>query len=231
MKSIWIKICGITNIEDALKAVELGVDALGFVFYEKSPRKITKEKAKEIIDKIQMPVSPGILGKAGTITNNQDTITKQRVVKVGVFVDELEEKVNEIASYCNFDILQFHGDETPDYCKKFPQKIIKAFRIKDKESLANIPKYEVDYYLLDAYSKAMPGGTGRTFNWDLAREAKKFGKPIILSGGLNPENIVEAIERVSPFGVDVSSGVELSPGKKDHKRLKEFITKVRDFKC
>lgn len=202
----WIKICGITDIEDALKAVELGADALGFVFYEKSPRKITKEKAKEII-----------------------SFLPKEVVKVGLFVDELEEKVSEIASYCNFDILQFHGDETPDYCKKFPQKTIKAFRIKDKESVANIPKYEVDYYLLDAYSKAMPGGTGRTFNWDLAREAKKFGRPIILSGGLNPKNIVEALERVSPFGVDVSSGVESSPGKKDHKKLKEFITKVRGY--
>lgn len=206
MKSIWIKICGITNIEDALKAVELGVDALGFVFYEKSPRKITKEKAKEII---------GSLPK--------------EVVKVGLFVDELEEKVNEIASYCNFDILQFHGDETPDYCKKFPQKIIKAFRIKDKESLANIPKYEVDYYLLDAYSEAAPGGTGKTFNWDLAKEAKKFGRPIILSGGLNSDNIIGALEKVSPFGVDVSSGVESSPGRKDHKKLKDFITKMRGF--
>ena len=222
----WIKICGVTNIEDALKVVELGADALGFVFYEKSPRKITKEKAKEIIEKIQ-----DTRYKIQTITNNQDTITKQRVVKVGLFVDELEERVNEITSYCNFDILQFHGDETPDYCKKFPQKIIKAFRIKDKESLVNIPKYEVDYYLLDAYSEELPGGTGKTFNWDLAKEAKEFGRPIILSGGLNPENIIGALEKVSPFGVDVSSGVELSPGQKDHKKLEEFITKVRNFKC
>ncbi|MCK4649315.1 phosphoribosylanthranilate isomerase, partial [bacterium] len=113
--------------------------------------------------------------------------------------------------------------------KKFPQKIIKAFRIKDKESLINIPKYEVDYCLLDAYSEAAPGGTGRTFNWELAIAAKKFGRPIILSGGLNPENVVGAIEKVAPFGVDVSSGVELSPGKKDYKKLKEFITKVRGF--
>ena len=212
----WIKICGITNIEDALKVVELGADALGFVFYEKSPRKITKEKAKEIIDRIQD-------------TRYKIQTVKQRVVKVGLFVDELEEKVNEIASYCNFDILQFHGDETPDYCKKFPQKIIKAFRIKDKESLVDIPKYEVDYYLLDAYSEELPGGTGKTFNWDLAKEAKEFGRPIILSGGLNPENIIEALEKVSPFGVDVSSGVELSPGKKDQKKLEEFITEAKGF--
>ncbi len=202
----WIKICGITNVEDALKVVELGTDALGFVFYEKSPRKITKEKAKEIINSLP-----------------------KEVVKVGLFVDELEEKVNEITSYCNFDILQFHGDETPNYCKKFPQKIIKAFRIKDKESLVNIPKYEVDYYLLDAYTEVAPGGTGKTFNWDLAEEAKELGKPIILSGGLNSENVVGALEKVSPFGVDVSSGVESSPGKKDYKKLKEFITKVKGF--
>jgi len=216
---------------------------LGFVFYEKSPRKITKEKAKEIIDTIS---------RRASLRDRQDTpkdkptgqarypegqaygagkiqTVKRKVVKVGLFVDELEEKVNEITSYCNFDILQFHGDETPDYCKKFPQKIIKAFRIKDKESLANIPKYEVDYYLLDAYSEELPGGTGRTFNWDLAKEAKKFGRPIILSGGLNPENIIEALKKVSPFGVDVSSGVEASPGKKDQKKLEEFITKVKGF--
>ncbi len=202
----WIKICGVTNIEDALKVVELGADALGFVFYEKSPRKVTIKKAKEIIDSLP-----------------------KEVVKVGLFVDELEEKVSEITSYCNFDILQFHGDETPDYCKKFPQKIIKAFRIKDKESLVDIPKNDVVYYLLDAYSEELPGGTGRTFNWDLAKEAKKFDRPIILSGGLNPENIIEALEKVSPFGVDVSSGVESSPGKKDHKKLEEFIAKVKGF--
>ena len=218
----WIKICGITNLEDALEAIELGADALGFIFYEKSPRCITKETAREIVDKIQ-----DTRYKIQTITNNQDTITKQRIIKVGLFVDELEERVNEITFYCNFDILQFHGDETPDYCKKFPQKIIKAFRIKDKESLVNIPKYEVDYYLLDAYSEVAPGGTGRTFNWDLAIEAKEFGRPIILSGGLNPDNIIEALEKVSPFGVDVSSGVESSPGKKDHGKLEEFIMKVR----
>ncbi len=205
----WIKICGITNIEDARKSIELGADALGFVFYEKSPRKITKEKAREIITSIQDPESS--------------------IQPVGLFVDELEEKVNEIASYCNFNILQFHGDETPDYCKKFPQKIIKAFRIRDKESLVDIPKYEVDYYLLDAYSEELPGGTGRTFNWDLAKEAKEFGKPIILSGGLNPENIIEALKKVSPFGVDVSSGVEASPGKKDLTKLEEFIAKVKGF--
>lgn len=211
MESVWVKICGITNIGDALKVVALGADALGFIFYEKSPRKITKDKAKEIIDKIQT--------------------VKPRVVKVGLFVDELEERVNEITSYCNFDILQFHGDETPNYCKKFPQKIIKAFKIKDRESLVSIPKYGVDYYLLDAYSEELPGGTGKTFNWDLAKEAKEFGKPIILSGGLNPENIIEALKKVLPFGVDVSSGVELFPGQKDHKKLEEFITKVKGFKC
>ena len=213
----WIKICGITNLEDAKEAVELGADALGFVFYEKSPRCITKETAKEIITSIQHPAS-----------RIQDPAS--RIQTVGLFVDELEERVNEITSYCNFNILQFHGDETPDYCKKFPQKIIKAFRIKDKESLANIPKYEVDYYLLDTYSEELPGGTGKTFNWNLAKEAKKIGRPIILSGGLNSENIVEALEKVLPFGVDVSSGVELSPRKKEHKKLKEFITKVRGFK-
>ena len=206
MPSIWIKICGITNVEDALKATGLGADALGFVFYEKSPRKISKEKAREIISSLP-----------------------KEVVKVGLFVDELEERVEEVLSCCHFDILQFHGDETPDYCKKFTTKVIKAFKIKDRQSLIDIPKYEVDYYLLDAYSEELPGGTGKTFNRELAKEAKKFGRPIILSGGLNPENIIGALKRVSPFGVDVASGVESLPGKKDHKKLKEFISKARGF--
>ena len=221
----WIKICGITNLEDAKEAVKLGADALGFVFYEKSPRCITKETAREIITSI--PASPA--GGQHPASSIQDP--ESRIQPVGLFVDELEERINEITTYCNFNILQFHGDETPDYCKKFPQKIIKAFKIKDKESLVNIPKYEVDYYLLDTYSEVVPGGTGRTFNWNLAIKAKEIGKPIILSGGLSPENIVEALEKVSPFGVDVSSGVELFPGKKDHKKLEEFITKVKGFKC
>jgi len=225
----WIKICGITNIEDALETIELGADALGFIFYEKSPRCITKETAREIITSIQHPAPPErdpAKGGASRIQNPES-----RIQPVGLFVDELEEKVNEITSYCNFDILQFHGDETPDYCKKFPQKLIKAFKIKDKESLVNIPKYEVDYYLLDTYSEVVPGGTGRIFNWNLAKKAKEFGKPIILSGGLNPDNIIEALKKVLPFGVDVSSGVESSPGKKDHKKLEKFITKVKSFKC
>jgi phosphoribosylanthranilate isomerase len=205
----WIKVCGITNLTDALKVAELGADALGFIFYEKSPRKILKEQAKEIITKLR---------QAGP-----------KIRTVGVFVDEPEEKVKEVLSCCHFDILQFHGDETPAYCKNFPLEVIKAFRIKDRQDLVNIPQYEVDYYLLDTYNKELPGGTGETFNWDLAKEAQGFGKPILLSGGLNPENIRGALEQVVPFGVDVASGVETSPGKKDHKKLEEFINKVRGF--
>lgn len=200
----WIKICGITNLEDALRAAELGADALGFVFYPRSPRCVNKEMAKEIIESLP-----------------------KEVIKVGVFVDEVAEEVREIASYCGLGMLQFHGNEPPDYCRGFGQRVIKAFRVKNKESLIDLPKYEVDYYLLDAYGETLPGGTGRTFNWDLAEEAKEFGRPVILSGGLTPDNVISAIKKIVPFGVDVSSGVEVSPGKKDHKKLQEFIQKVK----
>jgi len=198
-----LKICGITNLEDALRATELGVDALGFVFYPPSPRWVDKETAREIIEALP-----------------------RDVIKVGLFVDEAKGKVEEVATYCGLDMLQFHGNETPDYCARFGRRVIKAFRIRDEGSLALIPDYNVDFYLLDAYNPDVPGGTGQTFHWDLALRAKEFGKPVILSGGLTPGNVISAIKKVSPFGVDVSSGVEASAGKKDHKKLKEFIEKV-----
>lgn len=199
---VKIKICGITNIEDALFAVSLGVDALGFVFAE-SRRRITAVDARKIIDMLP-----------------------QSVLKVGVFVNEEEKRVREILELCYLDALQFHGDELPEYIQKFREKTIKSFRIKDKRSLKAIPKYKANAYLLDAYSPKQYGGTGKTFNWDSAIEAKKFG-PIILAGGLNPDNIEEAIKKVQPCAVDVSSGVESYPGKKDKKKLEEFVKRVR----
>lgn len=199
---VKIKICGITNIEDALFASSLGVDALGFVLAE-SPRKIIAEDVVKIIGKLP----PSIL-------------------KVGVFVNEEEQRIRETLRFCRLDMLQFHGDEPPAYIIRFREKIIKSFRIENENSLKDIPKYNADAYLLDAYSPDEYGGTGEVFNWDLAVEAKKFG-PIILSGGLNADNIEEAINKVQPFAVDVSSGVESSPGKKDKKKLEEFVKKVR----
>ena len=199
---VKIKICGITNIQDALFAHSLGVDMLGFVF-AKSKRKLTPEAASKIIAEIP-----------------HSTLT------VGVFVNEEEERVRETLEICGLDLLQFHGDEPPSYILKFREKTIKSFRIKDKNSLEDIPKYKADIFLLDAYSPKEFGGTGKVLNWDLAVEAKKFG-PVILAGGLNPDNVEEAVKKVQPFAVDVSSGVESRPGKKDRGKLEEFVKRVR----
>jgi phosphoribosylanthranilate isomerase len=197
-----IKVCGITNAEDALFALSLGVDALGFIFAE-SKRRITAVNARKIID-----------------------ILPQSILKVGVFVNEEAKRVREILEFCYLDALQFHGNESPKYILKFRETKIKSFSMEDKDSLDDIAKYKADAYLLDTYSPKEYGGTGKTFNWDLAVKAKKFG-PIILAGGLNPDNIEEAIKKVKPCAVDVSSGVESYPGKKDKKKLEELVKKVR----
>ncbi len=199
---VKIKICGITNIEDALFAISLGVDAVGFVFAE-SRRRITAVDASQIIDELP-----------------------QSVLKIGVFVNEEEQRVREILQVCRLNMIQFHGDESPKYILKFREEVIKSFRIENENSLKNIPKYKAIAYLLDTYSQEGYGGTGETFNWDLAVKAKKFG-PIILAGGLTPDNVVEAINQVQPYGVDVSSGVESYPGKKDPKKLEKFVKRVR----
>ncbi len=198
-----IKICGITNLEDALAAVESGADALGFVFAE-SPRRISPENAARIIRSL-----PPFL------------------TCVGIFVDESVETVRKIARECQLNVLQFHGNESPDYCRKFMIKIIKAFRVGDEHSLKSMHHYQVDAYLLDTYRQGTPGGTGQSFNWDLALRAKEFGPPVILAGGLTPANVVEAIGKVNPYGIDVSTGIEAEPGKKDHRMMKEFIKVVR----
>jgi phosphoribosylanthranilate isomerase len=199
-----IKICGITNLADAQAAIEAGADALGFIFYEKSPRRMTLPA----VTKISKQLPPFVL-------------------RVGVFVNATEELVTRAIGECGLSLLQFHGDETPEFCMRFGLMSIKAFRIRDAESLKELPKYPTEAWLLDAYSAENLGGTGEKFNWDLAVEAQKFGKPIFLAGGLTPENVAAAVRKVQPFGVDVSSGVESSPGKKDHAKVRAFITNVR----
>jgi len=200
-----VKICGITNLADAQVAVEAGADALGFNFYEKSPRFVSIETAAEIARQIP----PFIL-------------------RVGVFVNASEEFVLRAISEAGLTMLQFHGDEPPEFCGQFGLMSMKAFRIRDETSLAQIPSYATDAYLLDAFSADEFGGTGKKFNWDLAIEAQKFGKPIFLAGGLTPENVADAVKTVRPFAVDVSSGVESTPGKKDHAKVKAFIEAVRN---
>jgi phosphoribosylanthranilate isomerase len=205
--STKVKICGITNPADAQVAVEAGADAIGFIFYEKSPRFVTFQKAAEISKQIQ-----------------------PYIMRVGVFVNPQEDMVLRAIGECGLTMLQFHGDESPEFCTQFGLMNMKAFRVHGQETLAQIPKYNTDAYLLDAYSSTTLGGTGEKFNWDLAVEAQKFGKPIFLAGGLTPDNVADAIHKVHPFGVDVSSGVESAPGKKDHAKVKAFIAAARDEK-
>lgn len=205
-KRIKVKICGITRLEDALFAQASAADALGFVFYTLSPRYIRPEDAKDIISRL----------------NN-------KIIKAGVFVNPEAAEVRRIAKLCRLDILQFHGDEPPDFCRKFPSyKIIKAFRVKDKSSVSRLSDYRgVDYYLFDAFSQKGLGGTGRKFNWELFKEAD-IDKPFFLSGGLTPDNVASAIKALNPAWVDVSSGVEKSPGIKDKKKMRNFIERVKE---
>lgn len=198
--SVKVKICGITNLSDAMAAVEAGADMLGFVFWPQSPRCVSVEAAAEVIR--HLPAS---------------------VVKVGVFVNAPAELVLDAIGRCLLNLLQFHGDESPGYCMQFGLMAMKAFRIRDAASLQRLAEYRTDAWLLDAYNPDKPGGTGETFNWDLAAEAGKLGRPIFLAGGLTVENVAEAIRRADPYAVDVSSGVEMAPGRKDHAKVSAFI--------
>ena len=198
----WIKICGITNIEDGLKAASLGADALGFIFAP-SPRRVEPAMVRAIVQSLSTSV-----------------------LKVGVFLNHPLPEVQEIAAYCNLNGLQFHGEESPDYCQKFSQQVIKTIRIKDLESLKDMAKYPNVSILLDTCSPTQGGGTGTPFPWEIALKAKEE-RDFILSGGLSPLNVGEAIKKVRPMGVDVCSGVETIPGKKDPLKMAEFIKEVR----
>jgi phosphoribosylanthranilate isomerase len=197
---VKVKICGITRLADAIAAAEAGADALGFVFYEQSPRCVSVEAAAAII----RALPPFVL-------------------KAGVFVNAPEDAVLRAIRQCQLNLLQFHGDEPPEYCRQFGLLSIKAFRIRDAASLQLLPHYPTDAWLLDAYHPAQPGGTGEQFNWDLALAARAWGRPIFLAGGLTPENVAQAVRRARPYAVDVSSGVEAAPGRKDHAKIKAFI--------
>jgi len=202
---VKVKICGITNYEDALFAVESGAHALGFIFAS-GPRRIEPAAAREIIRKL----SPFIK-------------------TVGVFVDEAPDKIKEVAGYCGLDLVQLHGNESPDICERFMPWVIKAVRVKDPSSVKGLEGYKgkARGILLDTYSEKVSGGTGMTFNWELAVEAKGAGMPVILAGGLGPSNIAEAVSRVKPYAVDVSSGVEERPGKKNHALIRELFDKIK----
>jgi phosphoribosylanthranilate isomerase len=198
-----VKICGMTQVKDAVYSVEQGADAVGFIFYNKSPRFITMKGAREIITRLPPFV---------------DT--------VGVFVDESVERINRIAEFCGLDLVQLHGKESPSFCKKIRRRVIKAFRVKDLKSIRNLEKYPVSGFLLDTFSEKLHGGTGKAFDWNLALPAKKFG-PVILAGGLTPRNVRQAINQVRPYGVDVCSGVEKEPGTKDPEKVRMFLENIR----
>lgn len=202
---VRVKICGITSLEDALVAVRAGADALGFVFHDESPRHVSPEQAAGII--------------AGL---------PPFIQTVGLFVNRPLAFVNDTAARCRLDLVQLHGDEPPEFCDAVERRVIKAFRVKDISSLDPIRHYRVAAHLLDAYSPKAYGGTGLTFNWDIAAAAKEFG-PLILAGGLTPDNVREAVEAVKPYAVDVSGGVESAPGRKDAARVREFIRRAKGW--
>jgi phosphoribosylanthranilate isomerase len=200
-----VKICGVTNVADALAAAGAGADLIGLNFYEKSPRYVTLATAAEI-----------------------SRALPPFVQRVGVFVNPAEDLVMRAIAGCGLNLLQFHGDESSDFCTQFGLMSLKAIRVRDEKTLETMANYHTDAFLLDAYSPANLGGTGEKFNWELAVAAQKFGKPIFLAGGLTAENVAEAVKQVRPFAVDVSSGVESAPGKKDHAKVRAFIQAVRN---
>lgn len=198
--SVKVKICGITNLDDALAAVDAGADALGFVFYEGSPRCVTPATVKDVLRRLP-----------------------PFVTAVGLFVDAPEAAVREVLEQCHLHVLQFHGAESSEYCRKFQGSVIKAFRVRDETSLEALSEYAVAGTLLDSYAPGQAGGTGARFNWDLAVRAKARCGRLILAGGLTPANVAEAVRQVRPYAVDVSSGVESVPGRKDVAKLKAFV--------
>lgn len=200
---VRVKICGITNVEDAFHAVKGGADALGFVFHDKSPRAVTPEKAAAIVAALPPFVQT-----------------------VGLFVNADISFVNATAASCRLDLVQLHGDESPAFCRQVDRRVIKAFRVKDISSLEPMGGYRVAGFLLDAWTPDAYGGTGQTFNWEVAKGAGVFG-PVILAGGLSPDNVAQAVAAVAPYAVDVSSGVESAPGKKDAEKVREFIRRAK----
>jgi phosphoribosylanthranilate isomerase len=201
---VKVKVCGIAHLADAEKALEYGADALGFNFYPPSPRCITPERARAILQALP-----------------------ETSCNVALFVNAAKERVREVLAGGEladgrqaYRGLQFHGEESADYCRGWRLKVIKAFRLKEKKMLEGMAEFPADFYLLDSWSAGY-GGSGSAFPWDWLKGAK--AEKIILSGGLNIENVAEAVRRVQPYAVDVCSGVETRPGIKDHGKLKEFI--------
>ncbi len=200
MSRVRIKMCGMTRPEDALAAAEAGADAIGMIFWAGSPRAVDVERAREIV-----------------------SVLPPFVTAVGVFVDEDGREVDRIAAEVPLDVVQLHGEESPEYCASRRVRVMKAFRVRDGKSLEGMDRYAgtVSAFLLDAWDPERPGGTGIAFDWTLARGRGRV--PLVLAGGLTPGNVAEAIRTARPWGVDVSSGIESAPGVKDHGLLREFV--------
>ncbi len=200
---VKVKVCGITNLEDAQAAVEAGADALGFVCYRKSPRFVDAEVIRAIVSELPPFVLP-----------------------VGVFVNEEQKVVRDLLDRCGLVLAQLHGDETAAYCESLGRPVLKAIRLQSRSGFLALAEFKgralVRGFLVDAFSDAAYGGTGHRVDWNLAAEASQLGR-VILAGGLTPENVGEAIKIVRPYGVDVSSGVEANPGRKDHAKVRAFI--------
>lgn len=197
-----VKICGITRLEDALCAAENGAAAVGFIFYPPSPRYIEPQKAGEIIDRLPA-----------------------HLVKVGVFVNEKGQVISRIFKDCRLDMIQLHGDETPEFCRHFSaRQLIKALEMKNEEDLERVGLFDVAAILVDSRHAGLYGGTGRTSDWNLAQ---KVSRPVILSGGLKEDNVVEGLQKVRPAALDINSGVEVRPGKKDPAKIERILQMIK----
>jgi phosphoribosylanthranilate isomerase len=209
---VKIKICGITNLDDARLAVEAGADLLGFNFYRPSPRFIEPDEVRKIIDGVAR---------------------ESEVIAVGIFVDEPLESVIETVRVSGVDAVQLHGDESVAYCIELKSAlngitIIKALRVSDSFQPQTATSYPVDAIMLDAFHDSLRGGTGKTIDWEIAENTRNLVPQFFLSGGLSPENVAEAVERVQPYAVDACSRLELSPGRKDPLRVKAFVRAARN---
>jgi len=207
MLIVKVKICGITNYEDAAAAIDMGADLLGFNFYPKSPRFVPPQKAVEIINRL-----PAFIDIAG------------------VFVNASLEQIHEVRSLCQLDWVQLHGDESPKFCREFLShnvKIMKAIRVKDQSDIQQAENYFTDAILLDAFDPEKYGGTGLTFDWNIIGH---IGKRIFLAGGINPDNVETAVE-LGVYGIDVCSGIEAEPGRKDHEKMKKLFENIQHLRA
>ncbi len=206
--TVRIKFCGITRFEDARIAANLGVDALGFIFFKKSPRYIDPQSAAQIIKKLPPFVS-----------------------RVGVFVNEDLSTILEIVKLTNIDTVQLHGSESPEFCSQIPLPVLKSFSVKSDMDFSILDNYSCSGFLLDTWNNEMHGGSGKTFNWSIAKSLCNHYGNIVIAGGLGPSNVEEALDTLHPYGVDINSGIEIMPGVKNPHKMKDIVRIIRNWKA